>query len=399
MRAALLLVAAVLSPLVFGALLFGHGWLRDVPDPRFASGAVPFEISAMSPLVPGPGLPADLAVDDANNNLDIARYGDRFFLGFRTAPHHWATDSARIHIVSSADRESWTHEATFDLDGRDLREPRFLVLGDRLLFYFFEAEDSASGFAPLSIRASERGSDGTWSESRAIFEPGYVVWRAKVRAGRAWMSVYRGSELYEESGGVQRTRLLTSEDGLNWTSVSGEASPISVGGTSECAFEIDDQGNLVAVVRIEARGSIVCTAPAERLERWDCTESAYRHDSPILFREGGQVYALARRSLGGPMERGPGWWPDRVRFLWAQLRYWFTRKRTTLYEVDAEQRRMVPLIDLPSRGDTAFAGVVRLDDGSWWGANYTSPLDGIDPPWVVGQSRPTHIVSFDLKPR
>jgi hypothetical protein len=161
---------------------------------------------------------------------------------------------------------------------------------------------------------------------------------------------------------------------------------------------MDDAGNLVALVRIEARGSLVCTAPAGRLERWDCTESPYRHDSPILFRHEGRTFALARRSLGGPMERGPEWWPPQVRFLWAQLRYWWTRKRTTLYEVLPDERRTVPLVDLPSRGDTAFAGVVPQPGGGFWVANYTSPLDGIDPPWMVGQMRPTHIVSFELTP-
>jgi hypothetical protein len=306
-------------------------------------------------------------------------------------------------VLSSADREHWVHETTFDLDRRDLREPRFLVLGDRLFFYFFEAEDRSTGFAPLSIRAAVRAPDGTWSGSRPIFEPGHVVWRTKVRGGRAYMCGYLGRALYEEPGTARRTRLLTSEDGFHWTSVSGAESPVALGGTSECAFEMDDAGNLVALVRIEARGSAVCTAPAGRLERWDCSESPYRHDSPILFAWQGRTFALARRSLGGPMERGPEWWPPQVRFLWAQLRYWWTRKRTTLYEVLPGERRLVPLLDLPSRGDTAFAGVVPLadgggDDDGFWVANYTSPLQGIDPPWMLGQMRDTHIVSFTLRP-
>ncbi len=61
------------------------------------------------------------------------------------------------------------------------------------------------------------------------------------------------------------------------------------------------------------------------------------------------------------------------------------------------ERRTQPIVDLPGTGDTAFAGVVPLEPGRYWVANYTSPLPGNDPPWVVGQSLPTEIVSFELR--
>lgn len=398
-RILLAFVCAILAlPLLFAALL-AHGWMRDVPDPRFGERSSPFEVTSLRTLVPGPGNPEGTFIDRANNNLDIVRFAGRYFLGFRTAPHHWASDATQLHIWSSDDREQWRHEASVDLERRDLREPRFLALGDELFFYFFEAEDRAAGFAPLRINAMARRGDGSWTRPRAIFEPGHVVWRAKVRNGRAWMSVYQGREMYGEPGDARRTRLLTSEDGWTWRSVSGDESPIAQGGTGECAFEFDEAGDLTALVRVEARGSLVCRAPADRIERWDCRETAYRHDSPLLFRHGGRTFAIARRNLGGEIERGFGWLPPRVRFLWALLRYWVTHKRTTLYEVLPAELRTVPLVDLPSAGDTAFAGIVPLAPGRFWVANYTSPLSGIDPPWVVGQSRPTEIVSFELRTR
>jgi hypothetical protein len=288
------------------------------------------------------------------------------------------------------------HEATFDLERRDLREPRLLVLAGRLLLYFFEACDAATGFAPLSIRVALRAGDGRWSPSRPILDPGHVVWRTKLRRGRAWMSVYDGRGLYDELGRAGATRLLHSTDGVHWTSTSGERSPIDVGGTSECAFEFDAAGNLVALVRVEARGALLCTAPAGRLERWDCTPTPYRHDSPILFRHGDDFWAIARRNLGGPLERAPAWVPGGIGALWTQLRYWVARKRTTLYRVDPGARRVVPVLDLPGSGDTAFAGVVEDAPGRYWVANYASPLDGPDLPWVLGQRGETRIHAYTL---
>jgi hypothetical protein len=395
----LVLVPPLLLALVL-ACVFLYGWSRDEAAGFDEALAERVSLSEPAPLVPGPGLPADLDLGPANNNLDAVDFAGRTFLAVRTARFHWASDDARLHVLSSADRRRWRHEATFDLERRDLREPRFLVLGDRLLFYFFEAADAATGFAPISIRASERRPDGSWTDSRPIFEPGHVVWRAKVRRGQAWMSVYDGRALYESLGKAGGTRLLRSEDGLHWTSVSGEESPIDAPGTSECAFELDAEGNLVALVRVEARGSLVCTAPAERLERWDCEPTPYRHDSPVLFwhegPRGPELYAIARRSLGGPLDRGQRWLPDTAELLWYQLRYWWTRKRTTLYRVLPAERRTVPVVDLPSAGDTAFAAVLEDAPGRYWVANYSSDPDGPDWPWMAGQMGATGVYALEL---
>ncbi len=396
-RLATLVAAIVLAPAVFVAAVFVYAVTREVPVSFDPSLAGQVHLSAPTALAPGPGLPPDLKLGPSNNNLDVIRFAGRYFLAWRTARFHFASDDARMVIVSSTDRERWTHEASFDLDRRDLREPRFLDLNGRLFFYFFEAEDNPRGFTPLSMRAAERRGDGTWTESRPIFEPGHVVWRAKVRNGRAYMCSYRGDRLYDDLGVAGKPRLLTSTDGYNWESISGDTSPVPYPGASECDFEFDDQGNLVALVRVEARGALVCTAPATRLQRWDCTPTPYRHDSPLLFRHGNTFYAIARRNLAGPLDTGQRWLPDTAELLWYQLRYWFSRKRTTLYRVIPEEQRTVPVLDFPSRGDTAFAAAAPLDDGSYWVANYSSDLDGPDYPWVLGQLTGSRIYGFELK--
>lgn len=391
-----LFLALVLAPLVLVGSCFLYGVTRDEPAAFDAARRAGISLSAPRPLVPGPGLPADLVLGPSNNNLDLASAGGLTFLGFRTAPHHFASDEARLVVLSSPDREHWKQEAVFDLDHRDLREPRFLVLGDRLLFYFFEAEDRATGFQPVAMRVAERRSDGTWSASRPVFEPGFVPWRAKVRNGKVWLCGYDGRNLYAELGSAGATRLLVSDDGLTFRSVSGDRSPTAEGGTSECDFDFDDAGNLVAIVRIEARGALVCTAPAGRLERWDCTPTPYRHDSPLLFREGNRFFVLARRSLGGPIARGESVLPEKPALGWEQLRYWITRKRTALYELLPEERRTVPLVDLPSKGDTAFASAVPLGGGRYFVANYSSDVEGPDWPWVGGQLTGSRIYGFEL---
>jgi hypothetical protein len=248
------------------------------------------------------------------------------------------------------------------------------------------------------IRMTRRTPEG-WRPSVRIFEEGHLVWRVLEHEGRAWMSVYHGAGLYEDLGRGGSVRLIVSDDGRNFTSISGAESPIDFPGASECAFAFDGRGGLVALVRVESYGALVCTAPAGRLERWDCTPTRERHDSPLLLREGDAYWAVARRSLGGAFAPEAGGRPGGVRLWWSMLRYSATRKRTTLYRILPEERRSVPVLDLPSRGDTAFASSVPLGPGRHWLVNYTSPLDGPDLPWIAGQLAGSVVVGLELELR
>ena len=56
------------------------------------------------------------------------------------------------------------------------------------------------------------------------------------------------------------------------------------------------------------------------------------------------------------------------------------------------------LADLPSAGDTAFAGAVPTTDGRGHLVfNYSSPPARRWWPWVVGQLRPTHIYVVEVR--
>lgn len=57
---------------------------------------------------------------------------------------------------------------------------------------------------------------------------------------------------------------------------------------------------------------------------------------------------------------------------------------------------LLPVLDFPSKGDTAFAGIVALDENSYWLANYSCPLDGPDWPWIIGQIAGTIIYDTQL---
>jgi len=111
-----------------------------------------------------------------------------------------------------------------------------------------------------------------------------------------------------------------------------------------------------------------------------------RLDGPVAFADGGRLFFVARAQPGARR------WP-------VHLGSAFARKRTALWWLDpgreapdgsgAGEPRFVRLSDLPSAGDTSYAGVV-LQDGALFTDYYTSRVDR-DYAWLLGMVLPTEI--------
>jgi hypothetical protein len=303
-----------------------------------------------------------------------------------------------MYVVSSLDRgKTWDYEAEVFI-GSDMREPRFLVLGDKLMFYFFQAGKNMFAFSPKFVFAMERKGPGDWTEPRKIWEPGCVLWRAKVRDGKAYATGYcGGGEMYTGGNAGIGVRFMTTDDGYNFQPVD-PARPVSVAGGSETAFEFDKDGTLYLAIRNEAGdgktwGSKVCRAEPRDLANWQCAVTPFKYDSPIMFRQGEDIFLIARRNIDGPYDKQQRWLWNPVETLYYMARYWWTKKRTALYKLDKERLVMDPVFDFPSKGDTAFPALVRINEKSWLMYNYSSPPDGKDRVWMTGQLTGTRIYS------
>ncbi|MBP8129822.1 MAG: hypothetical protein KA184_09625 [Candidatus Hydrogenedentes bacterium] len=337
-----------------------------------------------SRVVPGPGLPADLEIQSSNNVVDLTCYRGEYFLAFRTGPTHYASAKARIVVLRSADQARWELETALDLSGADLREPRFLEYRGKLILYFIKAGNKFYWFEPEGIFATERLQEGRWSEPVSIFKPGYIVWRARVHDGVAYMSVYHGEGLYNLFNPAGEVRLLTSADGYDWKPIS-DAPQVVDAGAEEADFEFDAAGNLVAVVRLEMEGGMVCRASKDRLDQWDCEFTPYKYDSPFLLRRGNAFYVVARRNVSGAYHRGWDALPDPLERGCYLLRYAFTRKRTSLFRLDPDSMSLAPLLDFPSCGDTAYAALSPLGESAYYMVYYSTDIGGRDWPWTLGQ--------------
>ncbi len=115
----------VLPVLLLGAIR-GEGGRRRT---EAASPAV----SDVHWVVPSSGLPAEVTLLPANNNVAIERFDGRLHMAWRSAPTHFASASAKLFVTSSADEgRTWRMENEI-ARGTDVREPHFVVMNGTLL--------------------------------------------------------------------------------------------------------------------------------------------------------------------------------------------------------------------------------------------------------------------------
>lgn len=348
-------------------------------------------ISEPTVLVPSSLMPSNMKVGKANNNCDIVCHNDKYYVAFRTGPHHFPNKQAKICIMSSRDMMYWEKEYEIAL-GTDVREPRFLSFNGALFLYFFEGSKSPFRFDPKHIWMAEKKADG-WQKEIVEGMDGYVPWRIKRYDNDVLLSAYWGRGLYKNHQG--ELRLYRSPDGRKWTAISEQAQ-VSVSGAEEGEFEFDQEGNLWACVRLEGEGALICYAEKNNLHEWKTFVSKKKYDSSCMFRHGQQIYLLARRNVDGNIDKLPKWLPDDIVRTYNLTRYSFTPKTTALYKLNTETKDFDWVMDIPGCGDNAFPAIVSAGENKYYILNYSNDFDNPDRIWFTGQLGKTFIYYITL---
>jgi len=355
------------------------------------------EIRNFEQVVPSDGLPPEVVPQVSNNNLDIVHHDGRMFLAFRTAPTHFASSEVVMYVVSTTDEQTWRYEGTF-AQGTDLREPRLASVNGELFLYMAILGDNAIAFEPEGTVSYKYESPGVWGPKVHWPDETFIPWRIREIEGVVYMIGYTGGEgIYDPNAEPLEISLLTSTDGENWEGAVADQPVVQIGGGSETDFALLDNGDLIAVTRNEqgddfGYGSKICRAPASDIGNWDCVADPKKYDSPLVFRNGDDVWLVARRNVTdtGNYDLQKDELEPTEQYYDYQLNYWNAPKRCALWRVDPEALEVSWVLDLPSRGDTCFASVLDTDEGLLL-YNYTSDPEGPDVSWIEGQMRPTFI--------
>ncbi len=341
-------------------------------------------------FAPSAKLPSNVHTRNSNNNVDLVRYKDKFYVAFRTAPTHFASKKTKIYIISSTDFQNWKYEADFFV-GADMREPRFAIFHEQLHLYFFEGGKKMFRFEPKYIWATTLRDTG-WSDKMKTNLDGFVDWRFRTQNDKLYLSAYYGFNLYN-SGHHANLRLFTSEDGLNFMPLS-EQPQVTTLGAEEGEFIFDKEGNIWSTVRLEGSGSYLCFASKDSLGKWTKKFSKLKYDSALLLDQDDDIFLISRRHLKGDATQVEI--PNKKERRKNLIRYSFSKKVTALFKINKEKMEIDHVMDFPSTGDTAYPAVARADDGSYYVLNYSSNINKRKKIWIGGQLGKTYLYQTQL---
>jgi hypothetical protein len=341
-----------------------------------ADAAAPKWLRGVKVVVPGNPDNQDCrrSVCPHNENTDLIRWkGDVWFV-HRTAGSQVLGPNSSLRVYRSKD-----DGATFKLKSiipapadRDIRDPHFYIVGKRL---FIKAITRLPGFALRdqdagSVSVDTSSADGRkWRALRSIGPVRWGFWRVVEHNGGYYSAAYEDGDL--------RVVLYRARDGRRW-----KAGPLIYGVSEDTPLETElvfspSGRRLLGLVRMDGsdsellgfRGRLrtkVCWAK-RRYTRFSCrqTLNGVRLDGAVAWWWRGRLFVIARKHLPGAG----------------------IRKRTALYELTGKFEggplAIVEHGELPSAGDTSYAGIVRIGRSRFLATWYSSPPSE-DTSWAAG---------------
>lgn len=280
--------------------------------------------------------------NDGNHNAftDLCRFGDRFYLTFRSCPDgHMLFASSRIVVMASDDGTEWSQVNSFSVASRDVRDPHFLVFNDTLFVYtgawWVTPGNSENRDVNDHLGFCAWTEDGqNWQGPRMLDGThGYYIWRAAAHGGTAYLNGrrIRNFEVLarrDEPPEWMESWLLHSTDGFAWTPLS----LIQPAHGDETALLFGEDAELLAVARSGGRPAQICRTPPP-YEDWTCIDLDRHIGGPLLAQWGDQILVGGRKHN----EDGPV---------------------TALYELVGTELQEIAV--LPSGGDNSYPGFVEL---------------------------------------
>jgi hypothetical protein len=316
-----------------------------------------------------------------NENTDLVNWHGAIWLVHRTAISQVLGPNSSLHVYQSVDsgltfgrRAILTAPLAGELPdtpmGRDLRDPSFYIVGDTLYIKALTrlpVTSERDSFVD-TIAVETHSTDGeNWSPFTPIGPTGWSYWRIREHAGTYYSAAYQD--------GDKSIMLYSSTDGVNWT-----AGPTIYGVSADTPVETElvflPSGQMLALVRMDgldqellgSQGRLrtkVCRAMPP-YSSFDCPQeiTGQRLDGPLAFFHGDTLWVVARKHLGAD-----------------------GRKRTSLFRVTGDLESgpidVAEVGELPSAGDTSYAGEATIDENrtlvTWYSGDLT-----VDETWIFG---------------
>ena len=316
-----------------------------------------------------------------NENTDLTTFKGAIYFVHRTAISQTLGPNSALHVYRSTDGgKSFTETARIEAPvDRDVRDPHFYEVNGELFLKALTrlAVASARDSNVDTVTVAAHSPDGAaWTPLAQIGPHGWSFWRIRENNGVYYSAAYQD--------GDKSVVLYSSTDGLSWNASTGAPLyAVSADTPLETELTFMPNGKLLALVRTdgtddELLGDVgrlrtkVCWA-SPPYASFDCsTELAgQRLDGPLTFFDSARtrLFVVARKHL-----QGTG------------------KKRTALFEITGDAvvsggasggaLSIKEWGELPSAGDTSYAGVAMIDPSHalvrWYSGDLTA-----DRPWVL----------------
>jgi len=260
---------------------------------------------------------------DHNAFTDLCLFQGRYYCVFREAAAHVSPDGA-LRILQSSDGKRWRSVALIQSPIADLRDGKLVVTpDDRLQLLGAGALHDRSVYSYQSyVWFSADGE--RWSDAIEVGEPNVWLWRLTWHQGYAWAIGYNCG------GGPRSVRLYRSEDGEHFSVWVQTLNQQGYPNESALLFLPDERA--VCLLRRDPDVALIGIANPPYFEwTWQALNCRVGGPQCLLLPDG--------------------------RIL-AAVRLYDHRVRTSLAWLDVENACLTEVLQLPSAGDTSYAGMV-----------------------------------------
>ncbi|MGV3754843.1 MAG: exo-alpha-sialidase [Verrucomicrobiota bacterium] len=293
--------------------------------------------------------------DKGNHNAftDLVRFKSRWYCAFREAEAH-VSPKADIRILSSKNGRDWESASVIEMRGHDLRDPKLTVSPDGKWLELLAGDTLREGNKPATLSHSfiARSHDGiAWSRIDYVAPEQEWLWRITWHKKKAYGVAY---DVRPEIRALRQftTRLYVSDDGVKFQPL---ADPLC-----------DEIGSNEATIRFANDGTAYVL---QRRDGPDKQTTAFLGTSHPPYKE--WTWKDLGVFFGGPnfIQIPDGRWIAAGR-MFRPDEAGNRVPRTVICELDVVQGALRPLLDLPSGGDTSYAGLQYY--GNLWVSYYSS---------------------------
>lgn len=272
---------------------------------------------------------------------DLSFFNGQWFCVFREGSTHMSLDG-QIVVLCSNDAKTWQEHSRLSWQGGDLRDPKLSIRPDNQLILSAGIRWAVYSSAPSRLysvawqleQSSEQSFEQNHWSAPILDDTSEGTWRWAVtwHQGKAYSVGYGGQDIHG--------CLYRSDDGLHWQKWVEDFFPDPSIFTNESSL-VSQGDSLICLSRRDAAGgaNAVLGISTGRLKTWH--------------------WKLLAKPIGGPklMQLSNGEFVVVGRYI--NFKRWSAKTR--LYKLNNHTGRLKLWRELPSAGDTSYAGMIEYD--------------------------------------